>query len=99
MSLRFLVEAKLDVFEIEDWYRAQRAGLDLEFRSALEATLEAIQRFPDSRTLVHSHFRRALMRRFPYGVFYVIDQSEIAIVAIFHSSRDPRDIRRRLGPE
>jgi hypothetical protein len=30
------------------------------------------------------------VRRFPYGVFYRVDSDQIAVLAVYHSKRDPR---------
>jgi plasmid stabilization system protein ParE len=37
-----------------------------------------------------SHYRRVVVRHFPYGDFYRIDPDQIAILAVYHSKRDPR---------
>jgi plasmid stabilization system protein ParE len=39
--------------------------------------------------------RRGLVRRFPYGVFYVVTDDAIVILAVFHASRDPAGWRSR----
>jgi plasmid stabilization system protein ParE len=39
--------------------------------------------------------RRALLRRFPYGIFFEIERAEIMIYAVFHGARDPKRWRRR----
>jgi hypothetical protein len=39
--------------------------------------------------------RRALLRRFPYGVFFEVAETEIVVYAVFHCARDPRAWRRR----
>jgi plasmid stabilization system protein ParE len=47
--------------------------------------------------VVHKEARRALTRRFPYGIFYMLDPATIAVIAVFHTSRDPRQWQARLG--
>jgi len=39
--------------------------------------------------------RRAQMKRFPYGVFFVLDADRVAVTAFFHLKRDPRRARSR----
>jgi plasmid stabilization system protein ParE len=39
--------------------------------------------------------RRALVRRFPYAIFYEIGSREIVVYGVFHGARDPQAWRRR----
>jgi plasmid stabilization system protein ParE len=36
-----------------------------------------------------------LTRRFPYGLFYVVEAERIVVLAVFHGRRDPKAVRRR----
>jgi plasmid stabilization system protein ParE len=42
--------------------------------------------YPD----LHRQTRRALLSRFPFGVYYRLEGGEAVIVAIMHGSRNPR---------
>ena len=46
--------------------------------------------------VVHEGYRRALIRRFPYAVFYEQSEATVTIYAVFHTSRDPDKWRQRL---
>lgn len=46
--------------------------------------------------IAHESYRRALVRRFPYSVFYEFAEDAITIHAVFHSARDPEKWRSRL---
>ena len=63
-------EAELDIAEAYVWYEGRRAGLGEEFLSSVDACLENIRRRPEMYPVVHEGFRRSLIRRFPYAVFY-----------------------------
>jgi plasmid stabilization system protein ParE len=39
--------------------------------------------------------RRALLKRFPYAVYFAVDNEIIVVLAVFHTSRDPESWRRR----
>ena len=45
--------------------------------------------------LVDRKMRRALLRRFPYAVFFEVGEAEILVYAVFHCARDPRSWKRR----
>lgn len=81
--------AEDDVHTALQWYETQDPRLGDGFLTQLRRTLAQIGRFPESAALQHRKVRRALVRRFPYLVFYVVEVSRVVILAILHTSRDP----------
>ncbi len=55
------------------------------------------RRFVVRRTypLVHKELRRMLIRRFPYGLFYLMEEGMIVLLAVFHARRDPKQWQSR----
>jgi plasmid stabilization system protein ParE len=98
MSHRLVLrpEAEKDIAEAAEWYEQQRAGLSLPFRTALDKTFAAIEENPRLHAQVYRNLRRALVRRFPYGVFYVPRAEELVVVAVLHTARNPRLWRARV---
>jgi toxin ParE1/3/4 len=92
MNLPLIItpEAEQDLAEAKAWYDRQRAGLGEEFVLCVEEALDRIRRLPKAATEVFPSVRRVVVRRFPYGVFYRIDPDQIAVIAVYHSRRDPR---------
>ena len=45
---------------------------------------------------VHNEFRRCLLRRFPYAVYFTINNEQIIVAGLFHGARDPRAIESML---
>jgi toxin ParE1/3/4 len=88
-------EAELDIAEAYIWYQGRRAGLGEEFLSSVEACLENIRRYPEMYPMVHECYRRSLVRRFPFAVFYEVERT-ITVYAVFHTARDPNKWRERL---
>jgi len=89
-------EAERDLAEAYQWYESQLAGLGSDFLLRLDATLSSIQRTPDLYPTVHRKIRRALIRRFPYGIFYLVERNRIVVLGVLHARRDPRTWRRRM---
>ncbi|MFH1418392.1 MAG: type II toxin-antitoxin system RelE/ParE family toxin [Planctomycetota bacterium] len=83
-------EAESELADAYRWYEVQRSGLGLELLLSIEATIEGIRENPESFPVIHEGIRRALARRFPYGVFYLVEQEAIVVLAIFHARRDPK---------
>ena len=76
MTVHLRPEAEADVSDAARWYEAQRSGLGSEFLDEVLRTLSSISEYPDPYPRVSGDVRRAVMRRFPFGVFYVMDESE-----------------------
>jgi toxin ParE1/3/4 len=97
MTLLLLItlEAEEDLADAKAWYQRQRAGLEMHFILCVEAAFEQIRRTPEVGTQVAPDVRRVVVRHFPYGVFYRINRDQIAILAVYHSKRDPRGWRSR----
>ena len=89
-------EAEAEIREAYQYYEAQSQGLGSEFLRALDAAVELIRRHPQGFQVVEGEVRRVLLRRFPYGVFYLLDEQTIVVIACFHASRDPQEWQRRL---
>lgn len=66
-----------------------------EFLAAVDTAIAAIRRHPTAYQLVDPTMRRALLRRFPYGIFFEVAGTEIIVYAVSHGARDPRSWRRR----
>lgn len=91
MSHRLQVrpQAETDIEEAYTWYEQQAPGLGEEFVRTVDAALATVQRNPGAHAPVHGQVRRILLRRFPYGVFHVLQEDEIVVLACMHTSRNP----------
>jgi plasmid stabilization system protein ParE len=97
MKQRLLIRpaAERDLAEARDWYESQRPGLGTEFLDAVELRFDHICEFPESCAAGYRKVRPAVIRRFPYVIFYRILESGVEVLAVLHGSRDPRVWRRR----
>jgi plasmid stabilization system protein ParE len=66
----FRPEARVDALDAYRWYENQRPGLGREFREALDRAINSLGDQPKSFPVIHRDARRALLKRFPYMVFY-----------------------------
>jgi plasmid stabilization system protein ParE len=87
--------ADLDVEAAFAWYENERPGLGLEFLSELRAAYNRIAAGPFGYQELRSGIRRALLRRFPYAVYFAVDADLVVVVAVLHVSRDPAAWQRR----
>lgn len=95
-NLIILPEAEVDVSQAYIWYEEQKSGLGEEFLRFVDACIQSIQRNPEMYQVAHETYRRAVIRRFPYVVFYEYSDTTVIIYAVFHCSQDPKKWRSRL---
>ena len=89
-------EVEFDLVQAYAWYEQQRIGLGEDFLSCVDACVQATLRNPESHRTVQGNYRRALVRRFPYAIFYEYVRDTVTVYCVFHASRDPDKWRKRL---
>ena len=89
-------EAEQDIADAYGWYEGRRAGLGEEFLSCVDACIQAICRTPEMHRTIHENYRRGLVRRFPYAVFYEYAADTVTVYCVFHTSQDADKWRQRL---
>jgi len=88
--LRVSDRATEEIGEAFDWYQEQQPGLGDEFLAALDSQFRSILLMPRVYAQTQPGIRRALLPRFPYGVFYAEKAEMIAILAVIQTSRSPK---------
>jgi plasmid stabilization system protein ParE len=96
VKLIFVQEAQQDIEEAYGWFEEQRIGLGEDFLSCVDACIQNICRIPELYPKIHEDYRRALVRRFPYAVFYEYTEAKVVVYSIFHTSQNPQKWRIRL---
>jgi toxin ParE1/3/4 len=76
--------------EAHEWYEARSPGLGEEFLAAVELQLKRLEQAPQLYAEIIAGVRRALLPRFPYGVFYAVRNDLVHILAVIHDARSPR---------
>src|SRR3954447_14383626 len=80
--------AKRDIREARKWYRKISPGLGDDFVTAVDEAIALAQRHPLAFHQTYRTFRRVLLRRFPYALFYHLGEDRIIVVAVLHQARD-----------
>jgi len=97
VNLTIVQEVQSDIGEAFTWYENQRVGLGEEYLSCVDACMQQIHRMPESYQAIYKNFRRGLVRRFPYAIFYEYSGKIITIYAVFHTSRNPQKWKARIS--
>jgi len=74
----------------------QRVGPGVEFAERVQAVFDGISAMPELHAIVHRDVRKALVRRFPYAVFYRVRAGRVVVLAVFHAKRDPELWKSRI---
>lgn len=89
MRLVYTGRAKIEMEAAFEWYEKQRRGLGFEFLDCIEAAINGLLVFPEMYQLCYANFRRCVIRRFPFSIFYTVEEKEIIIHAVFDNRQDP----------
>jgi plasmid stabilization system protein ParE len=73
------------------WYESQELGLGDDFLEQVDEALDRICQMPESYPVVYRDVQRAVIRRFPYIIYYRIVSSRVIVTAIFHGRRNPKE--------
>jgi hypothetical protein len=95
-SIRFLPEVADDAVAAYAWYESRVPGLGDEFLRLFYASADEIPESPRLYQEVHAGFRRRLLRKFPYAVYFRIAQDQVVVFGLFHCARDPAAITEEL---
>jgi toxin ParE1/3/4 len=86
----FTLPARAELIDAQDWYENEAPGLGRRFRAAVDAAIQRMNANPRQFSIVYNGIRRALLRRFPYALMFVIEAyGTLTVIACFHGSRDP----------
>jgi hypothetical protein len=101
MTFKVIAEAvaKREWNEAVDWYEAQEVGEGWRFDDALQAFLQTLKHRPERFRLAARLTHKAkLPEPWPYSVYFAINTEcrEVKILAVWHGSRNPAELRRRL---
>jgi len=92
-------EAEADIDSSVGWYEGQEPGLGMDFLDEARAMQLRIREFPLQFPEVSARVRRALLDRFPFALYFLLDAETVVLFAVLHQRRDPSEWRSRLPPK
>lgn len=99
LVVRKLPLAEQDALDAAVWYEQHRTGLGEEFLDELDRAVRALPSSALHHRIRFADVRRARIHRFKfYGIYYVVREEEVWILAIFHGRRHPRALQERVRP-
>ncbi len=94
-SVIFTQAARAELIAAQDWYEGEATGLGRRFRQAVDVLAKRMSENPRQFPAVLKNVRRAFLRRFPYSLFFVVEDDALIVIACFHASRDPSHWQKR----
>ena len=91
-----LSPAEQDALEAAIWYEGRQPGLGDEFLTEVDRAVRALGETALLHRVRFADVRRAPVHRFKfYGVYYIVHEQEVRILAIFNGRRHPRALEER----
>jgi len=89
MSFRFHPEAEHELQEAVEYYEDIESGLGYDLSVEVYSTIQRAVAYPRAWPVLVGEIRRALVRRFPYGVLYSEEEGTLLVVAVMNLHREP----------
>lgn len=91
MSRRLVVRewAQHDFRDAKRWYDNERRGLGAEFLAEVRSVLPLLRACPEMYPVVEPPFRRVVLDRFPYVLYFWEDEYRVQVIGCLHQRRDP----------
>lgn len=95
MIVDIALAAENDLVDGYWFYERQHAGLGNYFRINLAADIESLS-ITGGVHSIELGFYRALSKRFPFGIYYLVSSNRVIVIAILDLRREPLWIRSQL---
>ena len=96
MRVTFHGEARVEFLAAVRRYNAEETGLGSKFIQAVADSIQRIRDYPASYVQILANFRRAGVRKFPYGLVYMVYDGGVKIVAVMHNRQRPDYFTERI---
>jgi toxin ParE1/3/4 len=83
-------KAEADLREAQLWYNSRRPGLGDELLDEVKHAIGLLAKHPEQRPIYYNGFRRLITQRFPYKMFYRLEDNRVIVFRILHFKRDHR---------
>jgi plasmid stabilization system protein ParE len=89
-------EAQKEFDEAYDHYEEQKEGLGEDFAKCVQDQIDYLKMNPKIHAKVYKEARRAVVKRFPYCIYYVIEKDRVIIASVFFTGQDPSKWQSRI---
>ena len=107
MKIRILASASRDLIEGYRFYERRAEGVGAYFLDSLSSDIDSLIISAGMHSMhfgkYHRHsmhfgkYHRLLSKRFPFAVYYLVDEQTVLVYAVLDCRRRPAWIRKRLS--
>ena len=88
-QLEYVATARLELAEAYRWYAQPSINMGAEYLDDIERTESFLKSNPSIYAKVEGDVRRAVLKRFPYSLFYTVEANIVTVLSCFHQNREP----------
>ncbi len=96
MKIKVSPFALIDLEESVEYYNLQKESLGWDFAKIVDLSFEMIKSNPKLFPKVFQDVRKVVIDRFSFSIFFIENEDVIYILGIFHTSRNPKTIQKRV---
>ncbi|MBI4621278.1 MAG: type II toxin-antitoxin system RelE/ParE family toxin [Desulfobacterales bacterium] len=96
MKIKILNSANRDLIDGFYFYEKQTEGLGTYFLDTLFSDIDSLKIYARIHSIHFEKYHRLLSKRFPFAVYYRVENDIILIHAVLDCRRNPAWIRKRL---
>ena len=96
MKIRILESASQDLIDGYRFYEKQSEGLGTYFLDTLYSDIDSLAIYGGIHPIYFDKYNRALSKRFPFAIYYRIENQTVLVYAILDCRRSPAWIRKRI---
>ena len=89
-------QAEYDLEESSNWYEIRTEGLGHKFMKTFESQLLSIQSNPLRYPKKYKNIRIALIKGFPFVIYFMNEEDHVVVLSVYHTSRNPKKFIKRL---
>jgi len=96
MRMRVLRSAHLSINAGLNFYERQQRELGSRFRTSVLSDIRSLEVTAGVHQLNEKGYHRKICSKFPFSIYYKVEDHEVRVYAVFDDRRDPHWISDRL---
>ena len=96
MKIRILASASRDLIDGYRFYERQAKGIGAYFLDSLYSDIDSLIISAGMHSVHYGKYHRLLSKRFPFAVYYRMEEQTVLVYAVLDCRRRPAWIRKRL---
>ena len=96
MKIKILNSANQDLVDGYWFYEKQEEGLGIYFLDTLFSDIDSLKVYAGIHSMHFEKYHRLLSKRFPFAVYYRVENDTVLVYAVLDCRRNPAWIRNKM---